>query len=127
MPRFRAEQSIHGTTNTASAANGVLNLTLKVLPKDLVQEDERLTQREKEVLQPLAEGKVMKEVGNILNIGGPCDALCLEVNAAIVSVWSAIRNLRVHVPDGCGGCSAPNPFVRNDVQRVPAPGAHPPR
>ena len=35
---------------------------------ELVQEDERLTPREKEVLQLLADGKVMKEVGNILNM-----------------------------------------------------------
>lgn len=34
----------------------------------LIQEDERLTPREREVLQLLAEGKVMKEVGSILNM-----------------------------------------------------------
>lgn len=34
----------------------------------LVQEDERLTPREREVLQLLAEGKAMKEVGSILNM-----------------------------------------------------------
>jgi DNA-binding NarL/FixJ family response regulator len=36
--------------------------------KKLVKEDERLTDRQREVLQLLAEGKVMKEVGGILNM-----------------------------------------------------------
>jgi DNA-binding NarL/FixJ family response regulator len=36
--------------------------------KKLVQEDERLTDRQREVLQLLAEGKVMKEVGAVLNM-----------------------------------------------------------
>jgi DNA-binding NarL/FixJ family response regulator len=36
--------------------------------KKLVQEEERLTKRQREVLQLLAEGKVMKEVGGILNM-----------------------------------------------------------
>ena len=36
--------------------------------KKLVQEEERLTERQREVLQLLAEGKVMKEVGGILNL-----------------------------------------------------------
>jgi DNA-binding NarL/FixJ family response regulator len=36
--------------------------------KKLVHEDERLTNRQREVLQLLAEGKVMKEVGGILNL-----------------------------------------------------------
>jgi DNA-binding NarL/FixJ family response regulator len=36
--------------------------------KDLVNEEERLTDRQREVLQLLAEGKVMKEVGGILNM-----------------------------------------------------------
>jgi DNA-binding NarL/FixJ family response regulator len=34
----------------------------------LVEEQERLTERQREVLQLLAEGKVMKEVGNILHM-----------------------------------------------------------
>jgi len=34
----------------------------------MVDEDERLTERQREVLQLLAEGKVMKEVGDILNM-----------------------------------------------------------
>ena len=36
--------------------------------KKLVQEEERLTKRQREVLQLLAEGKVMKEVGSVLNM-----------------------------------------------------------
>jgi DNA-binding NarL/FixJ family response regulator len=36
--------------------------------KKLVNEDERLTERQREVLQLLAEGKVMKEIGSILNM-----------------------------------------------------------
>jgi DNA-binding NarL/FixJ family response regulator len=36
--------------------------------KSLVSEDERLTQRQREVLQLLAEGKVMNEVSNILHM-----------------------------------------------------------
>jgi DNA-binding NarL/FixJ family response regulator len=36
--------------------------------KELVNEDGRLTERQREVLQLLAEGKVMKEVGGILNM-----------------------------------------------------------
>jgi len=36
--------------------------------KKLVREEERLTDRQREVLQLLAEGKVMKEVGAVLNM-----------------------------------------------------------
>ena len=36
--------------------------------KEMVEEEARLTRREREVLQLLAEGKAMKEVGYILNI-----------------------------------------------------------
>lgn len=36
--------------------------------KRLIEESERLTERQREVLQLLAEGKVMKEVGGILNM-----------------------------------------------------------
>jgi DNA-binding NarL/FixJ family response regulator len=41
---------------------------LRKQDKKLVREEERLTQRQREVLQLLAEGKVMKEVGGILNM-----------------------------------------------------------
>jgi DNA-binding NarL/FixJ family response regulator len=36
--------------------------------RELIDEDERLTSRQREVLQLLAEGKVMKEVGDALNM-----------------------------------------------------------
>jgi DNA-binding NarL/FixJ family response regulator len=36
--------------------------------KQVVEEDQRLTERQREVLQLLAEGKIMKEVGSILNM-----------------------------------------------------------
>ncbi len=36
--------------------------------KKLINEEERLTQRQREVLQLLAEGKVMKEVGDVLHM-----------------------------------------------------------
>lgn len=36
--------------------------------KELVDEEDRLTDRQREVLQLIAEGKVMKEVGSILNM-----------------------------------------------------------
>ncbi len=36
--------------------------------RKLEEEDERLTERQREVLQLLAEGKVMKEIGDILNM-----------------------------------------------------------
>lgn len=36
--------------------------------KKLVEEGDRLTERQREVLQLLAEGKVMKEIGDILNM-----------------------------------------------------------
>jgi DNA-binding NarL/FixJ family response regulator len=41
---------------------------LRWQPKELVQEGERLTGRQREVLQLLAEGKVMKEVGAVLHM-----------------------------------------------------------
>jgi DNA-binding NarL/FixJ family response regulator len=41
---------------------------LKNQDKQLVNEDERLTERQREVLQLLAEGKVMKEVSTILHM-----------------------------------------------------------
>jgi len=36
--------------------------------KQMVEEDERLTERQREVLQLIAEGKVMKEIGGMLNM-----------------------------------------------------------
>jgi DNA-binding NarL/FixJ family response regulator len=65
----------------------------------LVQEDERLTERQREVLQLLAEGKVMKEVGGILNMSTRTvayhkyrmmDVLGVKSNAELVKY--AVRN-----------------------------------
>jgi len=41
---------------------------LRVQDKRIAEGEERLTERQREVLQLLAEGKVMKEVGSILNM-----------------------------------------------------------
>ena len=41
---------------------------LRRQPKKLVEEEDELTERQREVLQLLAEGKAMKEVGAILNM-----------------------------------------------------------
>jgi DNA-binding NarL/FixJ family response regulator len=41
---------------------------LQMQPKRWVKEEDKLTERQREVLQLLAEGKVMKEVGAILNM-----------------------------------------------------------
>jgi DNA-binding NarL/FixJ family response regulator len=51
----------------AALARDTVNF-LKRQDKNLVYEDDRLTDRQREVLQLLAEGKVMKEVGDILNM-----------------------------------------------------------
>jgi len=66
---------------------------------ELVQEDERLTPREKEVLQLLAEGKVMKEVGDILNMATSTVAFhkyrmmeTLGVKSSAELVRYAVRN-----------------------------------
>lgn len=69
-------------TELVSAVREVLrgkSYMSRALPKDtvgylkrqdrrMVEEEERLTERQREVLQLLAEGKVMKEVGGILNM-----------------------------------------------------------
>jgi DNA-binding NarL/FixJ family response regulator len=62
-------------------------------------EDERLTTREREVLQLLAEGKVMKEVGKILNIATSTVAFhkyrmmeTLGVKSSAELVRYAVRN-----------------------------------
>jgi DNA-binding NarL/FixJ family response regulator len=65
----------------------------------LVEEEDRLTDRQREVLQLLAEGKVMKEVGAILNMTPRTvafhkyrimEALCVNSNAELVRY--AVRN-----------------------------------
>jgi DNA-binding NarL/FixJ family response regulator len=74
---------------------------LRRQPKKLVEEEEedRLTERQREVLQLLAEGKVMKEVGAILNMTPRTvafhkyrimEALCVNSNAELVRY--AVRN-----------------------------------
>jgi DNA-binding NarL/FixJ family response regulator len=72
---------------------------LRRQPKKLVEEEDRLTERQREVLQLLAEGKVMKEVGAILNMTPRTvafhkyrimEALCVNSNAELVRY--AVRN-----------------------------------
>jgi DNA-binding NarL/FixJ family response regulator len=66
---------------------------LRRQPKKLVDEGDKLTERQREVLQLLAEGKVMKEVGAILNMTPRTvafhkyrimEALCVKSNAELV-------------------------------------------
>jgi len=72
---------------------------LRRQPKKLVEEGDKLTERQREVLQLLAEGKVMKEVGAILNMTTRTvafhkyrimEALCVKSNAELVRY--AVRN-----------------------------------
>ncbi|MGZ7102150.1 MAG: response regulator [Candidatus Angelobacter sp.] len=59
---------LRGNTYMSSAlSRDTLNF-LRRQDKELVNEDELLTERQREVLQLLAEGKVMKEVGDVLNM-----------------------------------------------------------
>src|SRR5271167_3073775 len=59
---------LRGKTYMSSAlSRDTLNF-LRRQDKELVNEDELLTERQREVLQLLAEGKVMKEVGDILHM-----------------------------------------------------------
>lgn len=67
--------------------------------EELTQEDERLTGRQREVLQLLAEGKVMKEVADILNMTARTVAYhkyrmmeVLGVNSNAGLVKYAVRN-----------------------------------
>jgi len=72
---------------------------LRRQPKKLAEEGDKLTERQREVLQLLAEGKVMKEVGAILNMTTRTvafhkyrimEALCVKSNADLVRY--AVRN-----------------------------------
>src|ERR1700758_236298 len=72
---------------------------LRQQPKKLVEEEDRLTERQREVLQLLAEGKIMKEVGATLNMTTRTvafhkyrimEALCVKSNAELVRY--AVRN-----------------------------------
>jgi DNA-binding NarL/FixJ family response regulator len=59
---------LRGKTYISSALSRDTIDFLRRQDKELVKEQERLTERQREVLQLLAEGKVMKEVGDILHM-----------------------------------------------------------
>jgi DNA-binding NarL/FixJ family response regulator len=59
---------LRGKTYMSSALPRDTVNFLRWQDKKLLNEDERLTKRQREVLQLLAEGKVMKEVADILNM-----------------------------------------------------------
>ena len=61
-------QVLRGKSYMSSALSRDIVSFLRRQDKTLVQEAERLTQRQREVLQLLAEGKVMKEIGDILHM-----------------------------------------------------------
>lgn len=72
---------------------------LRLRPGKLAEEEDKLTERQREVLQLLAEGKIMKEVGAILNMTPRTvafhkyrimEALCATSNAELVRF--AVRN-----------------------------------
>ena len=72
---------------------------LRRQPKKLVEGEDKLTDRQREVLQLLAAGKIMKEVGAILNMTPRTvafhkyrimEALCVNSNAELVRY--AVRN-----------------------------------
>jgi len=59
---------LRGKTYMSSALPRETVNFLRRQDKEMVKPEERLTERQREVLQLLAEGKVMKEVGGILNM-----------------------------------------------------------
>jgi DNA-binding NarL/FixJ family response regulator len=59
---------LRGKTYVSKALSRDTIDSLRWQHKDLVNEEERLTDRQREVLQLLAEGKVMKEIGGILHM-----------------------------------------------------------
>jgi DNA-binding NarL/FixJ family response regulator len=59
---------LRGKTYLSKALSRDTIDSLRWQNKKLVSEDERLTDRQREVLQLLAEGKVMKEVGGVLHM-----------------------------------------------------------
>jgi DNA-binding NarL/FixJ family response regulator len=59
---------LRGKTYVSRALSREAINFLRRQEKELVQENKRLTERQREVLQLLAEGKAMKEVGGILNM-----------------------------------------------------------
>jgi DNA-binding NarL/FixJ family response regulator len=65
---FAIGEVIRGNTYLSRALSRDAFDFLRLQRKDFVNEEERLTHRQREVLQLLAEGKVMKEVGFLLNM-----------------------------------------------------------
>jgi DNA-binding NarL/FixJ family response regulator len=61
-------EALRGKTYLSKALSRDAIDSLRWQHKKLVSEDERLTDRQREVLQLLAEGKVMKEVGGVLHM-----------------------------------------------------------
>ena len=65
-------QAVHevlrGKTYLSKALSRDAIDSLRWQNKELLSEDERLTDRQREVLQLLAEGRVMKDIGGILNM-----------------------------------------------------------
>ncbi len=59
---------LRGRTYLSKAMSRDAIDSLRWQHKELVNQDERLTDRQREVLQLLAEGKVMKEIGGILHM-----------------------------------------------------------
>jgi len=65
---FAIGEVIRGNTYLSRALSRDAFDFLRLQRKDFGNEEERLTHRQREVLQLLAEGKVMKEVGFLLNM-----------------------------------------------------------
>jgi DNA-binding NarL/FixJ family response regulator len=61
-------QVLRGKTYLSKALSRDTIDSLRWQHKELVNEDERLTDRQREVLQLLAEGKMMKEVADVLHM-----------------------------------------------------------
>jgi DNA-binding NarL/FixJ family response regulator len=61
-------QALQGKTYLPRAMSRDAIDSLRWQHKGLIDQDERLSDRQREVLQLLAEGKVMKEIGGILNM-----------------------------------------------------------
>jgi DNA-binding NarL/FixJ family response regulator len=59
---------LRGKTYLSKALSRDIIDSLRWQQKELINEEQRLTDRQREVLQLLAEGKVMKEVGDILHM-----------------------------------------------------------
>jgi len=60
--------ALQGRTYISKALSRDTLDSLRWQHRRLVEEEEKLTERQREVLQLLAEGKVMKEIGTILNM-----------------------------------------------------------